>query len=119
MYVVISCFNNCLFGLKDFHRLVVTVTDIEVAFGGRSFDDYSFDLRSEPPVLPEVKVEEKEKEEEECLAMEVKKGGEVMLQNKVQTLDRYRDKEYKGLDFSQKKEASVLKKGKVGLAEQY
>lgn len=34
-YVVISCPNNSLFALKDFHRLVVTPIDIEVAFAGR------------------------------------------------------------------------------------
>lgn len=42
-----------------------------------------------------------------------------MLQNKIQTLDFYREREYKGLEFSEKKEVKKLTKGKIGLAEKY
>jgi len=40
-----------------------------------------------------------------------------MLQQKMQTLDHYRGREYKGMDFSEKKEVKKMTKGKIGLAQ--
>ena len=42
-----------------------------------------------------------------------------MIKQAIQTLDYYRTKEYKGLNFSEKKEIKKMTKGKIGLAEQY
>lgn len=42
-----------------------------------------------------------------------------MLQNKIQTLSFYKEREYKGLEFSQKKQIKKMTKGKIGLAQQY
>ncbi len=44
VYVVISCFNNSCFSTKEFHRLVVTPMDLEVAFDEVSISEYNFDL---------------------------------------------------------------------------
>lgn len=46
VYVIISCYNHSLFGLKDFHRLVVTPNDLQTAFEARPFDEYAFDCAS-------------------------------------------------------------------------
>ena len=63
VYVVVSCFNNCLYGLKDFHRLVVTPTDLEIAFAGRAFNEYSFDMKVSRPESELVKKIEEQGEE--------------------------------------------------------
>lgn len=62
VYVIISCYNHSLFGLKQFHRLVVTPNDLMVAFEGRQFDQYIFDCRVD---ISAVKIEEEHKEENE------------------------------------------------------
>lgn len=44
---------------------------------------------------------------------------EVVLAKKIQTLDHYREREFKGLEFMEKKEIKKASKGKIGLAEEY
>jgi hypothetical protein len=39
------------------------------------------------------------------------------LQNKIQTLAYYQEREFKGLTFSEKKEIKKFSKGKIGLAQ--
>jgi hypothetical protein len=42
-----------------------------------------------------------------------------VLAKKIQTLDHYREREFKGLEFMEKKEIKKASKGKIGLAEEY
>lgn len=42
---------------------------------------------------------------------------ELTLRDKIQTMDFYREREFKGLDFGEKKEVKKAGKGKVGLAQ--
>jgi hypothetical protein len=44
---------------------------------------------------------------------------EVVLASKIQTLDHYRDREFKGLEFVEKKEIKKASKGKIGVAQEY
>lgn len=46
-------------------------------------------------------------------------NGQVMVKDAIQTLDFYRNKEYKGLAFAEKKEVEKVKKGKIGIASEY
>jgi hypothetical protein len=46
-------------------------------------------------------------------------NGQVMVKDAIQTLDFYRNKEYKGLTFAEKKEVEKVKKGKIGIASEY
>lgn len=41
----------------------------------------------------------------------------MALKHKIQTLDFYREREFKGMDWAEKKEVEKLKKGKIGLAQ--
>lgn len=43
----------------------------------------------------------------------------MVLENIVQTLDFYREREYKGLVFAANKEVEKVKLGKIGIAAQY
>lgn len=66
-------------------------------------------------------LEDKEKKEEskQIGSSLAKINSELAIQEIIQSLDYYREREYKGLDFSEKKEIQKIKKGKVGIAEQY
>jgi len=41
----------------------------------------------------------------------------MVLTNRIQTLDFYREREFKGLEFTEKKEVKKASKGKIGLAQ--
>lgn len=60
---------NSLFGIKDFHRLVVTPNDLDVAFGGRAFDQYVVDNRA-------AEVTRSGQKESEEIRREGDRGGE-------------------------------------------
>lgn len=60
VYVIVSCYNHSLFGIKDFHRLVVTPNDLQVAFQDRPFDSYTFDCAA----VEQGETAEEEKEDE-------------------------------------------------------
>lgn len=47
------------------------------------------------------------------------KNHEVDIRRIFQTLSHYEGRNFKGMEFTEKKEASQMKKGKVGLAESY
>lgn len=70
VYVIISCYQHSLFGVKDFHRLVVTPNDLESAFGGRPFDEYSFDCASTTEQKDIEARQELKEDKEEMLQVE-------------------------------------------------
>lgn len=43
----------------------------------------------------------------------------LVLQSMIQTLDYYKDRQYKGLTFADKKQVQKVKMGKIGIASQY
>lgn len=44
---------------------------------------------------------------------------ELSVESMIQTLDFYKQREYKGLEFKEKKEVEKVKLGKIGIATQY
>lgn len=46
-------------------------------------------------------------------------NNQVALESIVQTLDFYKDREYKGLVFTGNKEVEKVRLGKIGIAAQY
>ncbi len=123
VYIIVSCHSHSLYVQKDFCRLVVTPFDVLMSFDKQKISAYNFDLNNPFYLesLQEQRGKASEKGESKLMSGELVKGDEqkIMVADKIQTLDYYRAREYKGLDSSEKKEPSLLQKGKIGIAESY
>lgn len=124
VFVIISCPNHSLYSEKEFHRLVITPYELELALDSeKTWEnsivlDHSFGFKEEIKSKMEECKEEKNELQGNMMVLK-NQNDQIQVRQVFQTLDVFEQKTFKGLEIAQNVPVTLAEKGLKGIASEY
>lgn len=123
VFVIVSCPNHSLYSEKEFHRLIITPYELELALDpdcqweNSVVLDPRFGFKSE---LKEEESQAKNNDKNPGNEMVLKgQNDQIQVRQVFQTLELFEQKTFKGLEIAQDVPVSLATKGLKGIASEY